>query len=73
MNRYYTFKDLSALLSIPLKTIYYYHKVGQGPKTHKFGKHLRVSETSFQKWQEERVFDHGFSVKAHQVKTEERL
>jgi len=73
MNRYYTFKDLSDLLSIPLKSIYYYHKIGQGPKTHKFGKHLRVSETSFQKWQEERIFDNELSVESLQVRTGERF
>ena len=45
MSRWYTFEEISDELGIPIKSIYFYHERGDGPRVHKFGKHLRVLDT----------------------------
>jgi predicted DNA-binding transcriptional regulator AlpA len=55
MFRYYTFEQIAQQLGIPLKSIYFYHKRGVGPRVHKFGKHLRVLESDFIQWQEKQL------------------
>ena len=55
MFRYYTFEQISQQLDIPLKTIYFYHKRGVGPRVHKVGKQLRVLESDFIQWQEKQL------------------
>jgi hypothetical protein len=45
MSRWYTFEEISNELGIPIKSIYFYHERGDGPRVYKFGKHLRVLET----------------------------
>jgi excisionase family DNA binding protein len=57
MFRYYTFEQIAQQLGIPLKTIYFYHKRGVGPRVHKFGKHLRVLESDFIQWQEKQLLN----------------
>jgi hypothetical protein len=49
MSRWYTFKEISNELGIPIKSIYFYHERGDGPRVYKFGKHLRVLETDLNK------------------------
>ncbi len=51
MNQWFTFEEISVELGIPLKSIYLYHKRGDGPKVHKFGKHLRVLNSDLLEWQ----------------------
>jgi len=36
--RWYTFEEISMQLGIPIKSIYFYHERGDGPRVHKFGK-----------------------------------
>jgi len=55
IRNWLTFKEISLELKIPLKSIYGYHYRGIGPKACKYGKHLRVLEEDFIKWQEERT------------------
>jgi hypothetical protein len=51
MKNWYTFEEISEELGIPLKSIYMYHRRGDGPNAHQFGKHLRVHHTELIKWQ----------------------
>ena len=53
MPRWYTFEEVAIELAIPLKSIYYYHEQGVGPKVHKFGKHLRVADIHLRDWQDQ--------------------
>jgi hypothetical protein len=55
MSLWYTFEAIANELGIPLKTIYFYHQNGDGPKVHKFGKHLRVHERDLKIWQEKQL------------------
>ena len=55
MSRWYTFEEISNELGIPIKSIYFYHERGDGPRVHKFGKHLRVLEKDLRMWQENRL------------------
>lgn len=49
---WFSFKNISQEMGIPIKSIYLYHERGDGPRVHKFGKHLRVLETDLRLWQE---------------------
>ncbi len=51
MSRWYTFKEISIQLGIPVKSIYFYHERGDGPSVHKFGRHLRVLDLDLLQWQ----------------------
>lgn len=55
MKLWYTFEEISHELGIPLKSIYMYHRRGDGPRVHQFGKHLRVHENELRKWQSNRL------------------
>lgn len=50
MSIWYSFEAIAKELNIPVKTIYFYHEKGDGPRVHKFGKHLRVSDDDFNRW-----------------------
>lgn len=56
MSRWYTFEAIAQELQIPLKTIYFYHEKGVGPRAHKFGKHLRVLDEDFLNWKQNQLF-----------------
>jgi predicted DNA-binding transcriptional regulator AlpA len=58
MRRWLTFKEVAEELQIPLKSFYQYHYLGTGPKTHRFGKHLRVLESDLIAWEEESSLKH---------------
>ena len=47
MSRWCTFEEISIQLGIPVKSIYFYHECGDGPRVHKFGKHLRVLKVDY--------------------------
>jgi hypothetical protein len=53
MRKWLSFKEVAEELQIPLKSLYQYHHNGQGPKTSRFGKHLRVLESDLIAWEEE--------------------
>jgi hypothetical protein len=55
MSRWYTFEEISGQLGIPVKSIYFYHERGDGPRVHKFGKHLRVLDVDLLQWQENQL------------------
>jgi hypothetical protein len=55
MSRWFTFEEISIELGIPLKSIYFYHERGDGPRVHKFGKHLRVLDADLLMWQENQL------------------
>jgi hypothetical protein len=55
MSRWYTFEGIAEELAIPLKTIYFYHERGDGPRVHKFGKHLRVLDEDFLAWKQDQL------------------
>jgi hypothetical protein len=55
MSRWYTFEEISNELAIPIKSIYFYHERGDGPRVHRFGKHLRVHEMDFLAWQKNQL------------------
>ena len=55
MSRWYTFEEISNELAIPIKSIYFYHERGDGPRVYRFGKHLRVKEVDFLAWQENQL------------------
>lgn len=55
MSHWYTFEEISIELGISIKSIYFYHERGDGPRVHKFGKHLRVLEADFLEWQQSQL------------------
>ncbi len=55
MRQWLTFQEVSQEIRVPLKSLYLYHYRGDGPKTSRFGRHLRVLEADLIKWQEERA------------------
>lgn len=55
MSRWYTFEGIAEELEIPLKTIYFYHERGDGPRVYKFGKHLRVLDEDFLAWKQDQL------------------
>lgn len=58
MRKWLTFKEVAHELQIPLKSLYYYHYQGNGPKTSRYGRHLRVLEEDLITWQKEQVVTH---------------
>ncbi len=55
MRNWLTFKEVANELKIPLKSFYHYHYQGMGPKTSRYGRHLRVLETDLITWQQDRT------------------
>jgi excisionase family DNA binding protein len=50
LEKYLTYKEISVLLNIPLRSLYQYNKEGLGPKTSKIGRHLRVAMSDLETW-----------------------
>lgn len=46
-KHWYTMKEIAEDLSIPIKTVYLYRKIGLF-ESHKFGKHYRVSSENYE-------------------------
>ena len=55
MSRWYTFEEISVQLGIQIKSIYFYHEHDDGPRVHKFDKHLRVLDLDLLQWQENQL------------------
>ncbi len=55
MRKWLKFDEIATEINVPLKSLYLYHYRGEGPKTSRFGRHLRVLEADLIKWQEERA------------------
>ncbi|MFB7967044.1 helix-turn-helix transcriptional regulator [Streptomyces rubiginosohelvolus] len=49
-DRYLTPKDIAALLSVPLETVYAWRKKHTGPPGFRIGKHLRYDPTAVYAW-----------------------
>lgn len=45
-----TIDELSNYLQVPKQTIYYWQKIGSGPKPFKLGKHLRWNKRALLDW-----------------------
>lgn len=56
MEDWYRLAEVSESMKIPLQTLYRYHREGRGPRVHKIGKHLRVSQEDLRLWIESRLF-----------------
>ena len=42
--------DVAAEAQLPIRTVYYLHQSGKGPKTVHLGRHLRVRRSDFESW-----------------------
>lgn len=42
--------DVAAEAQLPIRTVYYLHQSGNGPKTVRLGRHLRVRRSDFESW-----------------------
>lgn len=49
-----TIDELSNYLQVPKQTIYYWQKIGSGPKPFKLGKHLRWNKRALLDWLHQR-------------------
>lgn len=47
--------DVAAEAQLPIRTVYYLHQSGRGPKTVRLGRHLRVRRSDFESWIEQQV------------------
>jgi len=54
MQTWLTFSDIAEELNIPVKTIYLFHRNGQGPSSYRFGKHIRVNRSDYDAWRQSR-------------------
>jgi excisionase family DNA binding protein len=45
-----TVAQVAEILQVPPDTIYYWRTVGEGPRGHRYGKHLRFHEADVQAW-----------------------
>ena len=52
MAQLMTFEDIAKEASLAKSTVYYYYRQGNGPKTIKLGRHLRVRREDFEAWLE---------------------
>ncbi|MCF8549432.1 MAG: helix-turn-helix domain-containing protein [Pontimonas sp.] len=50
MTELMSFEDVAKRANLPLRTLYYLHQKGRGPKATKLGRHLRVTEDDFFEW-----------------------
>ena len=50
MTELMTFEEVAKRAKLPLRTLYYLHQKGRGPKATKLGRHLRVTEDDFFAW-----------------------
>lgn len=42
--------DVAEEAQLPIRTVYYLHQSGKGPKTVHLGRHLRVRRSDFESW-----------------------
>lgn len=42
--------DVAEEAQLPVRTVYYLHQSGNGPKTVRLGRHLRVRRSDFESW-----------------------
>lgn len=49
--------QLSAEIQVPVSTIYQWRSRGEGPRAHKFGRHVRFARQDVDEWQEAKVDD----------------
>lgn len=42
--------DVAAEAQLPIRTVYFLHQSGKGPKTVRLGRHLRVRRSDFESW-----------------------
>jgi predicted DNA-binding transcriptional regulator AlpA len=42
--------DVATEAQLPIRTVYYLHQAGNGPKTVRLGRHLRVRRSDFESW-----------------------
>lgn len=42
--------DVATEAQLPIRTVYYLHQSGKGPKTVHLGRHLRVRRRDFESW-----------------------
>jgi hypothetical protein len=54
VRKWFNFQEASSEIGIPLKSFYLYYYRGEGPKVHRFGKHLRILEEDLVVWQKSR-------------------
>jgi predicted DNA-binding transcriptional regulator AlpA len=45
-----TFMDVATEAKLPIRTVYYLHQSGRGPRTVRLGRHLRVRRNDFESW-----------------------
>ena len=45
-----TFTEIAAEVQVPIRTVYYWHQTGIGPKSMTLGRHLRVRRSDFNDW-----------------------
>jgi predicted DNA-binding protein YlxM (UPF0122 family) len=55
METWLSLGEIARALKIPTKSIYEYARRGDGPKTYKYGKHLRVQFEDYQTWKSEHL------------------
>jgi predicted DNA-binding transcriptional regulator AlpA len=44
--------DVASEAQLPIRTVYYLHQSGHGPKTVRLGRHLRVRRNDYDDWLE---------------------
>ena len=42
--------DVATEAQLPIRTVYYLHQTGKGPKSMTLGRHLRVRRSDFDEW-----------------------
>jgi predicted DNA-binding transcriptional regulator AlpA len=42
--------DVATEAQLPIRTVYYLHQTGKGPKSMTLGRHLRVRRSDFNDW-----------------------
>jgi len=45
-----SFIDIAKAANIPLSTVYYLHRKGEGPVVNQIGRHLRVTRKAYETW-----------------------
>jgi len=45
-----SFSDIADEAQLPIRTVYYLHQTGKGPKSMTIGRHLRVRRSDFDQW-----------------------
>ncbi|MER6666466.1 excisionase [Amycolatopsis sp. WAC 01375] len=50
VDRLWSVEDVSAYLGVPVKTLYQWKWLGEGPPVRKIGRHLRYDPTKVRAW-----------------------